>query len=268
MLQFNDLLKTQDDIQAVNQIAAFLAPSEHAAIHNTDIDLVIHAGNAVLETAITACRLAKQKQCPLLFSGGIGHSTQLLIDTVKLLYPEITHDFQSLSEAEITGYLAVELWEFPKEKLILETQSTNCGANAAFSLDQLTALSLSPKKVVIIQDPTMQLRTFVTFQKAWQQSNFETQFYSEPSFVPQLKLLDHQINYANPEIVGLWSPSRFLSLLIGEIPRLRDDEHGYGPKGKDFIPHVDIPKEIEGAYRHLQELIAQEETVQDRKILD
>lgn len=94
------------------------------------------------------------------------------------------------------------------------------------------------------------------------------QFYSEPSFVPQLMLLDHQINYANPEIVGLWSPSRFLSLLIGEIPRLRDDEHGYGPKGKDFIPHVDIPEDIEDAYLHVQGLIAQEETVQDRKILN
>lgn len=268
MLQFNDLLKTQDDIQAVNQIAAFLAPSEHAAIHNTDIDLVIHAGNAVLETTIAACQLAKQKQCPLLFSGGIGHSTQLLIDTIRLLYPEITYNFQSLSEAEITGYLAVELWGFPKEKLILETQSTNCGANAAFSLNRLTALSLSPKKAVIIQDPTMQLRTFVTFQKAWQQANFETQFYSEPSFVPQLVRLDQQINYADPEIVGLWSHSRFLSLLIGEIPRLRDDEHGYGPKGKGFIPHVNIPAEIKDAYHHLQGLISQEEAVQDRKILN
>lgn len=191
-----------------------------------------------------------------------------MIDTVKLLYPQITYHFQSLSEAEITGYLAVELWAFPKEMLILETQSTNCGANAAFSLNRLTILNLSPKKVVIIQDPTMQLRTLVTFQKAWQQASFETKFYSEPSFVPQLKLLDHQINYADPEIIGLWSPSRFLSLLIGEIPRLRDNEHGYGPKGKGFIPHVHIPAEIEDAYRHLQGLIVQEEAVQDRKILD
>lgn len=155
MLQFNDLLKTQDDIQAVNKIAAFLAPSDCVFIKNTDIDLVIHAGNAVLETAMAACQLAKQKQCPLLFSGGIGHSTRLLIETVKSLYPDISHDFQSLSEAEITGYLAVELWDFPKEKLILETQSTNCGANAGFSLNRLAALNLSPKKAVILQDPTM-----------------------------------------------------------------------------------------------------------------
>lgn len=76
MLQFNDLLKTQNDIQAVNQIAAFLAPSEHAAIHNTDIDLVIHAGNAVLETALRRASLQNKSNvlCCSLVVLGILHS--------------------------------------------------------------------------------------------------------------------------------------------------------------------------------------------------
>lgn len=34
---------------------------------------------------------------------------------------------------------------------------------------------------------------------------------------------------------------------MGEIPRLQDDENGYGPKGKNFIAHVDIPETVQEA---------------------
>jgi hypothetical protein len=47
---------------------------------------------------------------------------------------------------------------------------------------------------------------------------------------------------------GVWDVDRFMSLLLGEIPRLRDDPSGYGPKGKDFIDHVEIPAEVESAW--------------------
>lgn len=40
---------------------------------------------------------------------------------------------------------------------------------------------------------------------------------------------------------------------MGEIPRLSDDENGYGPKGKDFIAHVDIPTEVKNAFEELCE---------------
>ena len=44
---------------------------------------------------------------------------------------------------------------------------------------------------------------------------------------------------------------RYVSLLLGEIQRLTDDENGYGPKGADFIAHVDIPEGVQAAYRQL-----------------
>lgn len=49
----------------------------------------------------------------------------------------------------------------------------------------------------------------------------------------------------------LWSMDRYISLVLGEIPRLRDDEEGYGPLGKGFITHVDIPEEVEVAWKRL-----------------
>lgn len=39
---------------------------------------------------------------------------------------------------------------------------------------------------------------------------------------------------------------------MGEIPRLNDDENGYGPRGKNFISHVDIPQDVKYAFEELK----------------
>jgi hypothetical protein len=54
---------------------------------------------------------------------------------------------------------------------------------------------------------------------------------------------------------ALWDTRRFFDLLMGEIPRLRDDENGYGPRGRNFIVHVDIPEEVEIAWARLQKVL-------------
>jgi hypothetical protein len=53
----------------------------------------------------------------------------------------------------------------------------------------------------------------------------------------------------------LWDHQRFFDLIMGEIPRLTDDENGYGPKGKGFIAHVDVPDEIEAAWARLRTIL-------------
>ena len=49
----------------------------------------------------------------------------------------------------------------------------------------------------------------------------------------------------------MWNIDKYIELLMGEIPRLTDNINGYGPQGKDFIAHVDIPQEIHSAYQYL-----------------
>ncbi|CUH97822.1 hypothetical protein P22_3968 [Propionispora sp. 2/2-37] len=51
----------------------------------------------------------------------------------------------------------------------------------------------------------------------------------------------------------MWSKERFYELLMGEIWRLRDDEKGYGPQGKNYFGHVDIPYQVEFSYELLME---------------
>ena len=41
---------------------------------------------------------------------------------------------------------------------------------------------------------------------------------------------------------------------MGEVPRLRDDRYGYGPVGKGFIAHVDIPENVEKAFSELKNI--------------
>ena len=59
------------------------------------------------------------------------------------------------------------------------------------------------------------------------------------------------LTYSEP-IHGMWDIDRYVNLLMGEIPRLKDDENGYGPKGKSFIAHVDIPEAVDAAFNKLK----------------
>ena len=49
--------------------------------------------------------------------------------------------------------------------------------------------------------------------------------------------------------------SWFLGLVAGEVPRLRDDAGGYGPKGRGFIASVDVPTEVERSWEVLRSCI-------------
>jgi len=40
---------------------------------------------------------------------------------------------------------------------------------------------------------------------------------------------------------------------MGEVPRLTDDANGYGPAGRGYIAHVEVPPEVRRAFTHLRE---------------
>ena len=52
----------------------------------------------------------------------------------------------------------------------------------------------------------------------------------------------------------MWDMDRYVNLLMGEIPRLTDGPEGYGPRGRQFIAHVDIPEEVQTAFEGLQKV--------------
>ena len=52
----------------------------------------------------------------------------------------------------------------------------------------------------------------------------------------------------------MWDIGRYITLLMGEIPRLTDDKNGYGPKGTGYIAHIDIPKDVKNAFLSLKQI--------------
>jgi uncharacterized SAM-binding protein YcdF (DUF218 family) len=111
-----------------------------------------------------------------------------------------------------------------------------------------------PARAILIQDPTMQRRTDASFRKAWHRTG--TQFINFAPWVPELTAPVGKLHFEATSPDGIWTLPRFLSLVMGEIPRLRDDAHGYGPRGRDFIAHVEIPPAIETAFALLRAPLA------------
>ncbi|KAL5358891.1 hypothetical protein BJX96DRAFT_147420 [Aspergillus floccosus] len=109
----------------------------------------------------------------------------------------------------------------------------------------------APTSLVVVQDPTMARRTAASFEAAFGPG---VEVRSWPTFVPRVRDDGGELVYDVPGVAAerLWPMPRFLGLIMGEIPRLRDDEDGYGPRGRGFIGHVEIPGEVEGAWKRLE----------------
>ncbi|HAT3026534.1 TPA: YdcF family protein, partial [Citrobacter freundii] len=119
--------------------------------------------------------------------------------------------------------------------------------------------------VIVVQDPTMQRRTMATFERVTRDDPQAPRWISFPGFVPELIEQGDGVDFA-PTAEGLWSVDRYLSLITGELPRLRDDATGYGPCGRDFIAHVDIPQDVEQAWQQLKNDTALTDLLESRSL--
>lgn len=238
-------------IDAINTLGKWLSHNEFAASPTVaDADLIILAGNAVIPTIDAACQLAANTELPLLITGGIGHSTTFLYAAIAKHSRYNTIPTTGRAEAAIIKDIATQFWKVPAQKVLTEEKSTNCGENARFIHQLMQQQNIIPTRAIIIQDPTMQLRTEATFKRIWQGDAHIPQWRSWPGFVPALVSDEFQTTFS-PDEKGLWPVERYISLLLGEIPRIRDDAQGYGPQGRDFITHVDIPAEVTHAWNVL-----------------
>jgi uncharacterized SAM-binding protein YcdF (DUF218 family) len=207
------------------------------------VDLLVLMGSAILETVeVTAKAYHDGITEHILISGGIGHSTHYLIEALEA---EAVGAEADAAQMRADGVVATE--GRPEAHILrdllvrdgvdsgairVEDRSTNCGENAEFS----RRLVQDERSLLLIQDPTMQRRTHACFERAFRD-------------LPGVEL----ISFA-PEVPRTaWPRERFVSLVLGEIRRLRDDADGYGPRGLNFIDRVDVPSEVILAYRNVAE---------------
>ena len=183
--------------------------------------------------------------------GGAGHSTQRLRDAAAASGLGAPLEVAGRAEAAILADIAERCWGVPRSAMLLECASTNCGNNATFALEVLRAAGAPlPARLVLVQDPAMQRRSHESFAHAWRGTGVEI-----VSAAPALPLLAPTpaggVALADPAHAAAWPLDAFLDLVMGEVPRLRDDERGYGPRGAGFIGHVDIPADVEAAHAAL-----------------
>ena len=127
-------------IADLNAIAAFLAQDDLGALDGAALaratgsptaDALVLLGNSVLHTAERAFEaFAAGAARWLVIAGGIGHSTAILRDALAA-HPRYRDALgPDLPEAELLARVAVGHFGLDPARLVLETESTNCGDNA------------------------------------------------------------------------------------------------------------------------------------------
>lgn len=243
---------SEQTLKAANALGQWLAQNDfHDKPDPLCADAVILAGNAVIPVIDAAFDIAYRMQVPLIISGGIGHSTSFLYHAVASHPQYNLIPVAGKTEAQILAEIAQQFWQIPASNIVIEDQSTNCGENARFTLDTLCAGKMALKTALVMQDPTMQRRTMATFARVSEGCERAPRWLSYPGYCAQLINSRDALSFL-PPAQGLWPVERYLSLIFGEVPRLRDDARGYGPQGRNFIVHVDFPPHIEQAWQVLQ----------------
>lgn len=259
--------------QAINTLGSFCGKRDLAALTSealqkasglTRADVLILFGGSIpcaIDRFAEAMRLGLA--VTYMIVGGEGHTTESLRQKIAAVCPQIRT--KGKMEAEVfSEYLSRRYGLMPD---LVETASTNCGNNVTNSLALLRENGISFRSLIIMQDATMQLRMDAGFRKYLSEERFslkeektshtahqagEIQLLNYACYRTDVVAKDGALSFVRPEW-GMWDMERYITLLMGEIPRLRDDPNGYGPKGKGFIAHVDIPDEVEKAYEYLKE---------------
>lgn len=243
------------DARDFNTLAEFLArrdvPQMSAAALQQAIgapraEMVLLFGGSLPE----GCRLAGQLwQAGLarkvMTIGGVGHTTAAFLERFESALPA----GHSATEGECMKEYLQSAFAIPEEDLLVERASTNCGENVRFALSILREKNALPASAIVLHDSTMQRRIGATLDRWWPEG--VTGFVHFAAYRAQLEAGENGLTFAPNHIWGLWQPEHYMSLLLSEIPRLRDDDQGYGPNGRDFIAHVDVPEAVEAAWKRL-----------------
>jgi uncharacterized SAM-binding protein YcdF (DUF218 family) len=247
----------------INCISAYLALDDFMGNEPdprilSRLDAIVLLGNQVVETLTVACTLLDRAPAAvLLLSGGVGHSTPLLYENLrksnygKLVQRELV--LETMAEAEMYAAIAQAAFGIPAGRIRIENRSRNSAENARYSLEILRDRGLDGP-LLILQDPTMQRRSLLTWMREADLAGSDVRTLSHAAFVPKVEPgPDGALRLSEEQAQGTWTLERFLGLILGEIERLHDDENGYGPRGKDFLPHVDIPDAVYESYRRVSE---------------
>lgn len=233
------------DIDALNQEELF----KRYGIHQVDV-MVLFGGSILEGGNVLVSGIKNFVAKKYIIVGGAGHTTDTLRQVVHLEYPDITTT--DLSEAEIFQKYIKHVYGCKAD--YLETKSTNCGNNITYLLDLLKENNISFNSIILSQDASMQRRMAAGLKKYVKEG---VTIINYATYCAKVLNQDEDLVFED-NIHGMWSINRYVNLLMGEIPRLSDDANGYGPNGKNYIAHVDIPENVKIAFEELKMVFGSE----------
>jgi len=237
----------------INTLAAFCGPRDLPALTpqaitsvtgNPQVDLLVLFGGSLLcggDVLANAMRQNTAKHSMIV--GGAGHTTESLRRAAQAACPGLVTG--TLTEADIFSHYVARNYGLTVD--LLEKQSTNCGNNVTFCLNLLHQKGIVPQSIIFMQDATMQRRMEAGFRKYLPHAtllNFAT-------YQVAVRADGDQLVYEAPP-AGMWPMQHYLTLLLGELPRLANNAQGYGPKGKGYIAPVNIPAAVQTAFTALR----------------
>ena len=239
----------------INTLGRFCGPRDIACLTQSALlekygiakaDLLVLFGGSILAGGdVLAQAMKNQVAETYMIVGGEGHTTASLRKMAGSVIPGL--HTEKMAEAEI--FNAYIQHRYGLQADLLETRSTNCGNNITNMLEILDDRHIFCENIILIQDSTMQRRMAATLEK------YRPHIRAIPYAAnqPEVLEMDGKLVFRE-EIPGMWKMDRYVSLLLGEIRRLTDDAQGYGPAGKGFIAHVDIPKPVREAFLDLSKV--------------
>lgn len=205
--------------------------------------MVLFGGSIICGGDVLAEAMRQNIAKKYIIVGGAGHTTQTLRDWVHAKYPQI--DTEEKPEAIVFNeYLK---YKYGLEADYLEVESTNCGNNITLLLSLLDERHIKCDSIILVQDASMQRRMAATLRKY----RPDITIINYAAYAIHIQEKEGFLCYVE-DIEGMWDVDRYISLLMGEIPRLTDDGGGYGPLGKGYIAHEEIPPSVEMAFTYLQ----------------
>ncbi|GAA1027582.1 YdcF family protein [Virgisporangium ochraceum] len=237
-------LNTLVEFCARRDIATLSRPvAEEAAGGRVDV-AILFGGSILAGGDLFAGAIADDLATHFMIVGGQGHSTDILRAAMR--HRMGWDDTADQTEAALFDRYITERYAVRAD--LLEYESTNCGSNVRNALELLEAHDIPSRRILLIQDASMQQRMDAGFRLHAP----DAQIVNFAAHRTRVELVDGHLGFRTP-LDGMWPMDRYVSLLMGEIPRLTDDVNGYGPAGRGFIAHVDVPDEVARAYTFLRD---------------
>jgi uncharacterized SAM-binding protein YcdF (DUF218 family) len=154
----------------------------------------------------------------LIFSGGLG---------------SITRQLMTRPEAEQFADVAAAMG-VPRDRMLIEDQSTNTGENVRFTRALLLARGLDFRSFLVVQKPYMERRSFATFRKVWPEPDVRVTS-------PQVSMDAYLRGYGHASLTA----RDVVSIMVGDLQRIRV----YAERG--FQIPQEIPDDVWAAYEEL-----------------